>query len=120
MSNNNSMKQIPFTIDAFGPDGLLKEGYEWRRWDGVKAVFAGYFPERNHIAFVFEDGDNMTWAKVSEYKGNDKKPIAVLYRRTRTADDVVVELAGEYWDQLSHDEKIIRKIHVQAGMDEMS
>jgi hypothetical protein len=37
--SNNSMKQIQFTLDAFGPDGLLKEGYSVTGEQGKKIDF---------------------------------------------------------------------------------
>ncbi len=53
------MKPIPFTLDAFGPDGMLKEGYVIRNPNQGTGIFA-YRGERG-IAVVYKHGYAATY-----------------------------------------------------------
>jgi hypothetical protein len=108
------MKQIQFTIDAFGPDGLLKDWYEIRHIDGRRTHFVrAYGP---NILIVFDDGVNNWYTEKSQN--------IILYRRTRTAEDVARDTTNNLyitkWEELDEISQLLRIDYVQAGMDEMT
>jgi hypothetical protein len=106
------MKQIPFTLEAFGPDGLLKDGYIVKDQDGCPYDFIKFYG--GTLTFVYCTGGTGN-CFVDNFTGQ-------LYRRTRTAEEV----AKEIWDnrfKLMPDGfgiEQLREALVQAGMDEMS
>jgi hypothetical protein len=109
-----TMKQIEFTLDAFGPDGMLKEGYEVTYHD-LKLLFIKYNKGRRTIAIVFPDGSAQEFQESFEFSDSLK-----LYRRTRTAEEVAREVVGKnIWNTISEADKRIRIRYTQAGMDEM-
>ncbi len=109
------MKQIPFTLDAFGPDGLLKDGYEVKYVEMDLHFVRLYKGETDYISTVLSNGAAYDYIE-------PENPLLTMYRRTRTADEV----ANEVWNSRAVGKKegytltelIIRA--VQAGMDEMT
>ncbi len=107
------MKPIPFTLDAFGPDGMLKEGY----------VVKGSYPLdyvkrfRHGIAVVFSDGS------CDRYDDSRFKSTFTMYRRTRTPEEVARDVHYKFsqckWDDLSVLDRDQRITYVEAGMDEI-
>jgi hypothetical protein len=112
------MKQIPFTLEAFGPDGLLKDGYEVRRRDGGSVLFVKYYNgcvfcvhEHCTTSFMHKNG----LATLSIESNND----LLMYHRTRTAEEVAKQLqvSNPNTSMIFKDWLVLA---VQAGMDEMT
>ncbi len=113
MSNNNSMKQIPFSLEAFGPDGLLKEGYE----PSNDIEYIKYFQEYDRLAVIYKDGS------AGHYRPH-LFTNRILYRRNRTAEEVARDWSNsqegvDVWSNLPPMIRKIRTSLIQAGMDEM-
>jgi hypothetical protein len=120
------MKQIQFTIDAFGSDGLLKEGYEVRYRNGTNPDFVK--PYYNlFIISVTNDGSVIRHFDSGLNKNGfrEKEFDLTMYRRTRTADEVAREwmdkngFKNSSWEAHHDYQKKMFIGLVQAGMDEM-
>lgn len=118
------MKQIPFTLEAFTPDGMLKDGYEVR-YKGCKVNFVKYYKQQDIISGVDETGDVFSTHDVfSTYSLVVNGGPYQMYRRTRTAEEVAKETSVKIkespeWDRMGDAQQILRRLYVQAGMDEM-
>ncbi len=113
------MKQIPFTLEAFGPDGLLKEGYDIKYRNGKKPDFVKPY-DNLFIISVTDDGSVVRHFDSGLNKNGfpEKEFDLFMYRRTRTAPEVAMSLM--FWHDLTPSGQKGMIDAVQAGMDEMS
>lgn len=109
------MKQIPFTLEAFGPDGLLKDGYEVKTIHGLRIDFIKVYGD--YISIVTSEGTAYSNLKSGTFKIN-------MYRRTRTAEEVAREKYNIIYDPNIEFDSLWDRHNiialVQAGMDEMT
>jgi hypothetical protein len=119
------MKQIEFTLEAFGPDGMLKDVYELVHPKQGKVLACKLTTHNSSIGVLLENGN------AGSYFYQESNFPLILYRRPRTAEEVAREVREKWrqmqanpkawtpFDEMCEEAQRERIDAVQAGMDEM-
>jgi hypothetical protein len=107
------MKQIEFNAELIGKPGIVVKYRNGDTPDFVKA-----YTVRGTIRSIDNTGFFGVWHTL-DGKGACPERDLIMYRETRTAEEVAKELYLGVWGFISEVGKAIRIKCVQAGMDEM-